>query len=360
MHNSRGGEIMRMKIVSLSIAVLLLTLAFALGVYTGMAGAPEPPGPPGSTSSYTLEDVYNRLDTGAAGTQSTFTEPSSGPGTGTMHSLDDIMGIAPAADNTSGALPAEVLAGKIFWSLRTNNAWGLQTGTAPAGENVAGPDGSKTFAIPDGFYSGRTATANDSDLVPGNVRSGANLFGVAGACRGIPATGQTTSYATGDDGTYQLGCTPAVSNPSEFYRGFKDNGDGTVTDNLTGLIWLKDANCDGTKTWANALIWANGLYDGCATCGGTDGDCGLSDGSSAGDWRLPNVNELRSLINPAQAGPALPAGHPFTDVSSSDYWTSSTYQGQAAMAWDVHLGGGHLYGFMKTQTPYVWPVRGGQ
>ena len=101
---------MRTRIVSLSIVILLLTLAFAIGVYAGMAGNLEPPGPPDSTSSHTLEDIYDRLDTGAPGAQNTFTEPSSGPGTGTMHTLNNIMDSAPAADNTSGAAPAEVLA----------------------------------------------------------------------------------------------------------------------------------------------------------------------------------------------------------------------------------------------------------
>ncbi|NIO68244.1 MAG: hypothetical protein GTN71_04110, partial [Anaerolineae bacterium] len=77
------------------IFVVLLTLAFGvLGFSVGrLAAAPgtlDSPGPPESTLSYTLEDIYNRLDTGAAGTQSTFTEPSSGPTSGTGHTLDEI------------------------------------------------------------------------------------------------------------------------------------------------------------------------------------------------------------------------------------------------------------------------------
>ena len=62
----------------------------------------------------------------------------------------------------------------------------------------------------------------------------------------VPKTGQTISYEPGDDGYYQKGV--AWPNPR-----FTDNGDGTVTDNLTGLIWLKNANCFGTRTWATAL-----------------------------------------------------------------------------------------------------------
>ena len=69
---------------------------------------------------------------------------------------------------------------------------------------------------------------------------------------------------------------------------FTDNSNGTVTDNLTGLIWLKNANCFGTQTWANALSAANTL---------NSGECGLTDGSAEGDWRLPNVREQQSLID---------------------------------------------------------------
>jgi hypothetical protein len=55
-----------------------------------------------------------------------------------------------------------------------------------------------------------------------------------------------------------------------------------VTDNLTNLIWLKNANCDGQKDWNEAETWAANL---------ASGTCGLSDGSSAGDWRLPTKTE---------------------------------------------------------------------
>jgi hypothetical protein len=98
-----------------------------------LAGNLDPPSGPTDAASQmvTLEQIYDRLDTGAAGTKMTsFTEPSAGPGTGTMHTLDDIMGIAPAADDTNGAAPGDVLSGKDYWGLRTDGTWGPQTGTA--------------------------------------------------------------------------------------------------------------------------------------------------------------------------------------------------------------------------------------
>ena len=97
----------------------------------------------------------------------------------------------------------------------------------------------------------------------------------------VPKTGQTTTYGTGDDGALQKG----VAWPTPR---FTDNNNGTVTDNLTELIWMKNANAFGTKTWAEALTAANTAVWHAA---------GLKDGSKAGDWRLPNVRELQSLID---------------------------------------------------------------
>jgi hypothetical protein len=63
---------------------------------------------------------------------------------------------------------------------------------------------------------------------------------------------------------------------------YVDCGNGTVTDTVTGLIWLKNAGCLGFADWASA----NGLAATLA-----NGQCGLTDNSSPGDWRLPNKDE---------------------------------------------------------------------
>ncbi len=166
----------------------------------------------------------------------------------------------------------------------------------------------------------------------------------AGGKVGIPKTGQTAIYGTGDDGALQKGV--AWPNPR-----FTDNGTGTVSDNLTGLIWLKNANCFGAQVWPTALSDANALASGA---------CGLSDGSAAGDWRLPDVNELDSLIDASQFNPALPAGNPFTNVQSLNYWSSTTYALDTRYAWDVNMDGGYVSNGRKIDSFYVWPVRGGQ
>ncbi len=156
-------------------------------------------------------------------------------------------------------------------------------------------------------------------------------------------TGQTASYAAGDDGALQKGV--AWPNPR-----FTDNANGTVTDNLTGLVWLKNANCAGQKTWSDALAGAAAL---------ASGSCGLTDGSTVGQWRLPTIKELNSLVNAGAIDPALPAGHPFTGVQSSNYWSSTAYAPLADYAWVVRLDVGFVDEGHKTNGIFVWPVRGG-
>ena len=160
-----------------------------------------------------------------------------------------------------------------------------------------------------------------------------------------PKTGQTTSYTTGDDGDLKKGV--AWPDPR-----FSDNGDGTVTDGLTGLIWMKNADCFGKQTWANALSKVAGLNNGKETCSGYTG--------KHADWHLPDRKELFSLIDAEKHDPALPSGHPFSDVQSSYYWSSTSNAYYTDHAWYVYLYDGYVNSYGKTSSYYVWPVRGGQ
>ena len=168
----------------------------------------------------------------------------------------------------------------------------------------------------------------------------------------VPKTGQTASYFTGDDGDVEKGL--AWPNPR-----FTDNDDETVTDNLTGLIWLKNANCFGIRQWENALSDCNGL---------ADGQCGLTDGSVADDWRLPNKKELLSVTCDGYNNPALSnttgtgqwsEGDPFINVvSGGQYWSSTTFIGNGN-AFIVNITSAYMSLNEKTQYRYVWCVRGG-
>ncbi len=159
--------------------------------------------------------------------------------------------------------------------------------------------------------------------------------------------GEDIYFKVSDDGELKRG----VSWPNPR---FKDNGDGTVIDNLTGLIWLKNANCFGRKTWMDALV-------DCASLAGDGSSCGLSDKSSEGEWRLPNVIELQSLTDYGNVSPALPPGHPFINVNKKHgYWTSTSYYHNADAAWYVGMYNGYTFFGYKDEVTYVWPVRGGQ
>ena len=158
----------------------------------------------------------------------------------------------------------------------------------------------------------------------------------------LPRTGQTATFAAGDDATLAKGV--AWPDPR-----FTDNGNGTVTDNLTGLIWLKKADCIGPRNWADALAAMNAL---------ASGQCALTDGSRTGDWRLPNRKELRSLVDYSETGPALPAVHPFINVNVQDvYWTSSTVGWNTYSVLILNMASGHLSLYFKGDGGYALPVR---
>jgi len=177
----------------------------------------------------------------------------------------------------------------------------------------------------------------------------------------VPETGQTQCWdgsglpipceGTGQDGDLRAGA------PWPMPR-FTDHGNGTVTDRLTGLIWLQEADCLATLMWAQALAAADALADDPTS---TTTDCGLSDGSQLGDWRVPTVKELQSLVDFSTFSPALPAGYPFTYAGNPFpiYWSSTSYEFNPGNAWVVDLVDGSTNDDVKDVAHRVWPVRGG-
>ncbi|HUK01720.1 MAG TPA: DUF1566 domain-containing protein [Steroidobacteraceae bacterium] len=196
-------------------------------------------------------------------------------------------------------------------------------------------------------FDSETAGANG----PVDSVAGANFFAFDGSNARVQlaASGQTVSYAPGDDAAVHAG----VAWPGTRYV---DNQDGTATDQLTGLIWLKDAGCLGRADWASAIASVNAL---------ASGSCGLTDGSAAGQWRMPNQWELESLIDESATAPALTAGSPFTNLSGTAYWTSTSYYGGvggSAAAWAIRLSDGRYIndGIAndKSAALAVWAVKG--
>ena len=192
------------------------------------------------------------------------------------------------------------------------------------------------------FDSVANASVSDGDFIA-HDRANAQVR--------LAASGQARSYATGDDADVHAG----VAWPATRYV---DNRDGSVSDTLTGLVWLKDAGCLVPATWARALDEVNHLGAGA---------CGLADGSAAGQWRLPNQWELESIVDESAANPAVTPGSPFANVAAAAYWTSTSYyggQGGSPSAWAIHMGDGRYVnngvGNLKASSSLgVWAVRGG-
>ena len=136
---------------------------------------------------------------------------------------------------------------------------------------------------------------------------------------------------------------------------FIDNKNGTLTDNLTGLTWLKNTQCFAMMDWESANLAAKSLKDG--DCG-PDSALILSDGSSAGDWRLPTMNELCTLIDFSRRDPALPNGHMFSDVPQGYHWSATTLDYHSGMAWIVYFESGTTcYEDVIKQAGHILPVR---
>jgi len=143
------------------------------------------------------------------------------------------------------------------------------------------------------------------------------------------ATGQTTSYYSGDDGTRQDGLA----------RSYTDNGDGTVTDNNTGLMW----NSTGS---ASTMIWTSAI-DQCA---------GLTFAGYS-DWYLPNINELLTLVDLGVSSGARINSTYFPNTLASHTWSSSTSASDTTTAWYVLFSSGFTYYYSKTTSFIVRCVR---
>lgn len=120
-------------------------------------------------------------------------------------------------------------------------------------------------------------------------------------------------------------------------------GNAAVLDRETGLVWEQSPS-SVTLNWQIAQLVCNNLNKG-----------------NRKGWRLPTVQELASLIDPTQANPALPSGHPFTNVQSFPYWSATTFDIDTTDAFFVTFLNGLGSTIEKTDTTvFAWCVRGGQ
>jgi hypothetical protein len=126
-------------------------------------------------------------------------------------------------------------------------------------------------------------------------------------------------------------------------KSFTDNGNGTITDSNTGLMWQKEDD-NTTRQWESAITYCEGLSLGSYT-----------------DWRLPNIKELESITDDTKYNPVIDTTY-FPNTNSFYYWSSTTDANLTFEAWDVDFYDGSVgnHGGNKSYSYYVRCVRGGQ
>jgi hypothetical protein len=203
-------------------------------------------------------------------------------------------------------------------------------------------------------------------IVLGNVA----LRGSVPPPAGVPQTGQTKCWpttginpaeipcaGTGQDGELQTGLP----------RSYTDNGDGTITDNVTGLMWEKLVNLDFIANTGD-LHDADNTFNPWTAAFQKIADVNTAHFAGYSDWRLPNIKELRSLVFFGKASPAVDPA--FNDVGANSrtrptgtYWSSTTFPSQPFQAWSVGFSTGISSLIPKTSTAtafccFVRAVRG--
>jgi hypothetical protein len=266
--------------------------------------------------------------------------------------------------DTSGstATPAEVRSGKTAW---VNGS--LVTGTAAVRASFSGPDGQGTIDIPDGLYlEPKQVVVTDVDLVASRILLGVNIFGVTGSLLTAPPAQmlETSQTQCWDMAGTPISCV-ATKMDGELRKGLAtslvDNGDGTVTDNRTGLMWEKLGDDGSVHDVDDQISWADSFAKittlNTAPC--FAGHC---------DWRMPNVFELQSLVSYGTSDPAVrpPFGTDCMEsctvtecdcTQSTNYWSATSLQGTPSWAWTVHFNNGSVAPVSKADSSFIRAVR---
>jgi hypothetical protein len=215
---------------------------------------------------------------------------------------------------------------------RTSTAFAVDTRYSYIGNFNAG----------DVYAGNKTSTGGTGDfsffIWP--ARTGESLLPKSGA-------GSISGYGLDikEDGSTQRGLSLPI--PRFYVTG------ETITDNMTGLIWLRNANIAGAKNWKGSLYLISSLNSANSGTG------------TAGrhDWRLPNVNEAITLINYGNSQQAVwLKNQGFKNVQST-YWTSTTvaYNNWTTNAWLMFTEYGEVWStHSKANYHSVWPVCGGE
>ena len=282
---------------------------------------------------------------------------------GSIHDKDTSYTWANAVASKVATLNAGSFAGHNDW--RLPNRFELESITMLEGAN---PAVSSMFNA----SCGANSSGNPGCTVTTCSCASPNLYWSSSNVIGAAAFAQVVNFSDAVVSAFNKtfpANVRAVRGSSLLSGAYLDNGDGTISDTTTGLMWEKLSD-DGTihdkdngYTWNNAFVSKVGA---------------LNAGAFAGhlDWRVPNRFELESIVSLVNAEPAAPAafsancganssGNPGCTVTTcsctvpSRYWSSSTHAGIPVNAWTVNFHEGPAVSFDKTDTRFLRAVRGG-
>ena len=264
----------------------------------------------------------------------TFQEPATGPTAGTSKTLGEIAAKLPAPDNTNGAAAVDVANGKTFWGLRTDGTWGLKSGTTAAGNNVTGANGLLSFTIPDAFYTGaKTATAVDSNLLPGNIKSGVSIFGVAGTSSQASGTAAAADVLTGK--------TFSNSSATGINGAMANNGAVSITPGTAAQTISAGYHNGSGSVGGDANLVAGNIKSG-ATIFGVNGTASQASGTAAAADVLSGTtfsNGSATGINGAMANNGAVSITPGTAAQTI---LAGYHNGSGSIAGDANLVAGNI------------------
>jgi hypothetical protein len=159
---------------------------------------------------------------------------------------------------------------------------------------------------------------------------------------GVGNKPKSETISAGGTFKYHTRCVRDIVTPLVITNHFNDNSNGTITDNLTQLVWQKIPNTSAL-TWENALGYAEGLIL-----------------ANASDWRLPNIKELQSLNDESLSNPCVNSTF-FGGLGVHNFWSSTTLKpntANPASAWYWNTQFGITTYDLKTNSNYVICVRG--
>lgn len=266
--------------------------------------------------------------------------------------VDDKLSFAEAEVYADATLNAQDFAGYDDWRLPSmKELYSLMdfrgTDPPPQGTDTSGLS---PFIDTDYFEFGYGDTAADERIIDAQFWSSNEyvgaVFGNQQAAFGLNlADGRIKGYPSGDGPVTKLNYVYFVRGNDDYgVNAFQDNGDGTVTDNATGLMWSQDDSAQGMD-WESALAWVQQKN--------ADNYLGHN------DWRLPNAKELQSIVDygrsPDTTGsPAIDPVFNTTEITNEAgqtdygfYWTGTTHvraDGNAGAA--VYLAFGRGLGSM--------------